>query len=147
MFAGVGSFSITIDRAVQGDATIISIDNNHHAHHYLRENARLNRAWHVLPLLGDSLAEVPRLVQERGVADRIIMNLPKDAHRFLGAAAGGLKKSGVLHYYRLLPREGAREVVEEELDSQGRFRIEAFREAEAYSPSRSIYVADAVLLD
>jgi tRNA G37 N-methylase Trm5 len=74
------------------------------------------------------------------------MNLPKDSRRFLSPAVDALKENGVLHYYRLLSHDGARQAAEEELASHGRFRIENFREAEAYSPSRSIYVTDARLV-
>ena len=147
MFAGVGSFSVNIDRECPGKGPVITaIDSNPHAYSYLVENARLNRAWSIVPVLGDSMEEVPRLAGKRGRADRIIMNLPKDSHRFLGTAAEALEESGIVHYYRLLPRKGAREAVEGELSRHGKFRVEVLREVEGYSPSRSIYVADSRLL-
>ena len=147
MFAGVGSFSVSIDRDCPGKGpVIIAIDSNPHAYGCLVENVQLNRAWKIKPVLGDSMEEVPRIAGEVGRVDRIIMNLPKDSHRFLGIAAEALEESGVVHYYRLLPREGARELVEGELSRHGKFRVEVFREVEGYSPSRSIYVADSRLL-
>jgi tRNA (guanine37-N1)-methyltransferase len=147
MFAGVGSFSITIEKSsILEDSIVVAIDNNQHAYEYLNENARLNRAWGVQPILGDSLNEVPRMASKLGRADAIIMNLPKDSHSFLSPAVIALKENGVLHYYRLLPHEGARKIAEKELASHGRFRIDNFREAEAYSPTKSIYVADARLI-
>jgi tRNA (guanine37-N1)-methyltransferase len=147
MFAGVGSFSITIAKSsIPEDSIAIAIDNNRHAFQYLEENIRLNRAWRVRPILGDSLGEVPKAASKLGKADAIIMNLPKDSVRFLPPAVDALMDNGVLHYYRLLPHDGARKIVEEELAPHGRFQIDNFREAEAYSPSKSIYVADARLI-
>jgi len=148
MFAGVGSFSITIDKlGVMEDSIVIAIDNNRHAYQYLEENVRLNRSWRVRPTLGDSLGEVPRAASKLGKADAIIMNLPKDSIKFLPPAVNALKENGIIHYYRLLPHDGARKIAEEELAAHGMFRIEDFRKAEAYSPSKSIFVADARLID
>jgi tRNA (guanine37-N1)-methyltransferase len=144
MFAGVGPFSINI--ASESPTTrVCAFEKNPHAMDYLRRNARINRTPHVSGTLGDSAAEVPRAAARVGKADRIIMNLPKSSDGFLQTATESLKAGGWIHYYRLAPRDRARAQIEDELGSAGPFAIEGCREVEAYSPTKSIYVADARL--
>ncbi len=146
MFAGVGSFSITIDRASRtSGARIYAMDKNEEAIRYLVENARLNRAWGVIAICGDSKVEAPRIADEVGRVDRVLMNLPGSSDVFLPGAVQCLRIGGCLHYYRLAPKLHARRQIEEELGSVGSFEVTLFREAESYSPSKSIFVADAVL--
>jgi tRNA (guanine37-N1)-methyltransferase len=144
MFAGVGPLSITIAKA-QGDTRVYAVDNNRSAVDYLEENIRLNGTWNVVALCGDSRSVVRRIAREQGKADRIVMNLPASTPEFLPVAISALRPGGLLHYYRLASKVGARAQIEKELGEEGDFSIRNFREVESYSPSRSIYVADAVL--
>jgi len=145
MFAGVGPFSIAVAKASRCDsATIYALDKNEHAVRYLTENIRLNRAWKVVAGVGDSGVEAPKIARKIGKFDRIIMNLPGSSFRFLPSAAASLKAGGHLHYYRLAPRSTARHQIEDELGAESRFRVADIREVESYSPSKSIFVADAV---
>ncbi len=147
MFAGVGSFSIAIDRASKTPGMrIYAVDRNEDAIRYLAENARLNRAWGVIAICGDSRVEAPRIAAKVGMVDRVIMNLPGSSDTFLPKAVQCLKIGGCLHYYRLAPKLHARGQIEEELGSVGAFNLTLFREVESYSPSKSIFVADAVLM-
>ena len=148
MFAGVGPFSITISRmsGLEG-AKIYAIDSNEDAIGYLLHNVRLNRAWKVTGILGDSCMETPRIARKVGKADDVIMNLPGSSNLFLPAAAASLKIGGMIHYYRLAPKVKARKQIEDELGSAGSFKIKVHREVESYSPSKSIFVTDAVLTD
>ncbi|MDF2955487.1 MAG: tRNA G37 N-methylase Trm5 [Candidatus Alkanophagales archaeon MCA70_species_2] len=93
MFAGVGTFAIQVARRA---ARVIAIDINPDAICYLRRNLELNKVTNVEVLEGDVRELSKRL---RGVADRIIMNLPHDAFAFLENALEMAKDGCVLHYY------------------------------------------------
>jgi tRNA (guanine37-N1)-methyltransferase len=66
----------------------------------MKENVALNKVeGKVIPILGDARAELKRLV---GVADRVLMPLPEEAHSFLPFAVMALNldnKDGMIHYY------------------------------------------------
>lgn len=146
MFAGVGPFSIAMAKASRRDsANIFALDKNEHAVRYLLDNIRLNRAWKVVARHGDSGVEAPKIAKQAGKFDRIVMNLPGSSLEFLPSAAASLKAGGRLHYYRLAPRSTAGCQIENELGARGQFRVENIREVESYSPSKSIFVADAVM--
>jgi len=145
MFAGVGPFAISIAKAMEPGGRVFAVEKNQAAYGYLVRNISANRAENIQAILGDAAEEVPRITAEVKGADGIVMNLPKSSDSFLETAADALRPGGRLHFYRLLPKEGARQIIEAELAEFGDFRIETFRRVEAYSPSRSIYVADAVL--
>ena len=103
MFSGVGCFSIIIAR-MQPQTKIYSIDVNPYAYEYMNENVRLNRMeGRVIPILGDVREELKKSGLE-GVADRVLMPLPEEAHSFLPLAVRALKldkegAGGVIHYY------------------------------------------------
>ncbi|WP_456326634.1 class I SAM-dependent methyltransferase [Palaeococcus sp. (in: euryarchaeotes)] len=91
MFAGVGPYSILLAKKAK---LIFACDINPWAVKYLEENKRLNKVENVIPILGDV-----RKVTGQIKADRIIMNLPKFAHEFLGEAIISVKSGGIIHYY------------------------------------------------
>jgi len=97
MFAGVGTFSILIAKR-SPESKVIAIDINPDAIFYLRENIRLNKVSNVSAIQGDV-----REISEKfaGVADRIIMNLPKESHIFLKDALRMLKNRGIIHFYTI----------------------------------------------
>jgi len=103
MFSGVGCFSIVIAKK-QPRTKIYSIDVNPYAYEYMKKNVRLNKMeGKVIPILGDVREELKKLGLE-GVADRVLMPLPEQAHSFLPFAARALNldKEGagsVIHYY------------------------------------------------
>ncbi len=97
MFAGVGPYSILLARKAR---LVFAVDLNPWAVKYLEENIRLNRANNVVPILGDV-----RKVAGNVKADRVIMNLPKFADRFLREAMLSVKPGGVIHYYGFGPEE------------------------------------------
>ena len=145
MFAGVGPFSISIARAsTLPGRRIVAIDKNREAVRYLGHNVGLNKAWAVRPILADSGLLVAAFAKRGVLFDRVIMNLPWLAHMFVETAASVLREHGYLHYYRLLPKGEESRVIPEELGSG--FDVEQIRCVEDYSPSSSIFVADAVRL-
>jgi tRNA (guanine37-N1)-methyltransferase len=97
-FAGVGPFAILIAKTRQ-NVKVYAIDANQHAVEYLKTNIRLNRViGKVYPFLG----ETKRIVNEKvsGVVDRVIMNLPEKAMRFVDSACLALKpRGGIIHFY------------------------------------------------
>ena len=97
MFAGVGPYSILLARKA---GLVFACDINPWAVRYLEENARLNRVENVVPILGDV-----RKIAGTLRADRVVMNLPKFADRFLREAMLSVKPGGVVHYYGFSPEE------------------------------------------
>jgi len=98
MFAGVGPFSILIAKAHK-NVLVYSIDINPNAIEYLTKNIYANDVYgRVIPILGDA-REIIRS-RLRGVADRVIMNLPERAIEYIDAACSAIKPSGgIIHYY------------------------------------------------
>jgi tRNA (guanine37-N1)-methyltransferase len=98
MFAGVGPFSILIAKTHE-DVKVYAIDKNPEAIALLKRNIRVNRVdGKVHPIYGDA-RHIIRL-QLRGLADRVIMNLPEKAIEFVKAACEALKaEGGVVHFY------------------------------------------------
>lgn len=98
MFAGVGSYSIVIARHCETEK-IFSIDINPTAVRYMQENIELNKVEdRVIPILGDAKGVIEERLQ--GVADRILMPLPKRANEYLNYALMALRPTGRwIHYY------------------------------------------------
>ena len=97
MFAGVGPYSILLARKAR---LVFAVDLNPWAIRYLEENIGLNKAHNVVPILGDV-----RKVAGKLEADRVVMNLPKFADRFLREAMLSVRDGGVVHYYGFGPEE------------------------------------------
>lgn len=95
LFAGVGPFSVSIARRRMVD--IYAVDINPHAIYYLKRNIDLNKLQgKINPVLDDA----KKFLETKDIkADRIIMNLPGTACKYLEYAINSLKKGGVLHYY------------------------------------------------
>jgi tRNA (guanine37-N1)-methyltransferase len=98
MFAGVGPFAILIAKT-RVNVKVYAVDVNPRAIEFLKRNVRLNRVeGRVQPILGDAKQVVDD--KFRGVADRVIMNLPEKAMEFVDAACKALKPAGgVVHFY------------------------------------------------
>ncbi|WP_297465161.1 class I SAM-dependent methyltransferase family protein [Thermococcus sp.] len=97
MFAGVGPYSILLAKKAR---LVFAVDLNPWAVCYLEKNVRLNRVNNVIPILGDV-----RKVAGKIKADRVIMNLPKFADRFLREAMLSVRPGGTIHYYGFGPEE------------------------------------------
>lgn len=132
MFAGVGSFSLNIAKLKY--VTITAIDNNPSAIEYMKKSMGLNKLkGKITPLLGEASAVMNSLPP----ADRIIMNLPHEAHRYLDIALKRLKTGGTLHYYEIMDMFGIEDRMEQ-------FRLKGLeitkkREVHGYSSSQSMY--------
>lgn len=97
MFAGVGPYSILLAKNAK---LVFACDINPWAIMYLEENKKLNKTPNVVPILGDV-----RKVAGQIKADRVIMNLPKFADKFLKEAMMSVKSGGIIHYYGFGPEE------------------------------------------
>lgn len=95
MFCGVGPFVMDIAR--HREVLIYAIDINPDAVYYLKKNMELNHVEKkVIPILGD----VDHVLSEQNIsADRVIMNLPGTAYKFLDKAVELIKPGGVINYY------------------------------------------------
>jgi tRNA (guanine37-N1)-methyltransferase len=104
MFAGVGPFSILIAKTHE-DVKVYAIDKNPDAIALLKRSVRLNRVdGKVHPIHGDAKHIIKQ--QLRGLADRVIMNLPEKAIEFVEAACEALKaEGGVVHFYSFVKED------------------------------------------
>ena len=151
LFAGVGPFSVLIAKNNVG-AKVYAVDINPEAISYLKKNIRLNRVENrVIPILGN----VREVIEERllGVADRVIMNLPEKAMKFIDIACESVKSSGgVVHYYTFIrlpdSLESAQLRFSEAVEKAGK-KVDAFlsaRNIRATAPYECQVVLDAKIL-
>ncbi|MEO9363742.1 MAG: class I SAM-dependent methyltransferase family protein [Nitrososphaera sp.] len=104
MFAGIGTYSIIIAKAVK-TCRVYSIDSNPVANELCIQNAKLNKVSdRVIPLCADATEAIES--QLAGVADRVIMPLPERAREFVGPAVLALKERGVVHYFAHVKADG-----------------------------------------
>ncbi|HID20111.1 MAG TPA: class I SAM-dependent methyltransferase family protein [Methanophagales archaeon] len=153
LFSGVGCFSILIAK-MQSQTKIYSIDLNPYAFEYMKENVALNGVeGTVIPILGDAGAELKRL---EGVADRVLMPLPEEAHSFLPLAVRALnldKGVGMIHYYDVSngrrddglftnPIKKAKEILASAFGSEIRIEVEEKRIVRSVAPWKYHVVLD-----
>lgn len=123
MFAGVGPFSILIAKRC-ANVKIYAIDVNPDAVHYLKRNVKANNVEaEVTPMLGDAR----QIIREKlkGVANRVIMNLPETALGYVDVACDALQKEGgIIHYYEFTnasnPMEAAKDRLNEAMKQTSR---------------------------
>ena len=101
LFAGVGPFAVLIAKNHK-DVKVYAVDLNADAVELLRTNIRLNRVENrVFPIIGDARLMVNAKL--RGVSNRVIMNLPEKAIKFVDVACKALKpEGGLLHFYSFI---------------------------------------------
>lgn len=140
MFGGVAPFGTVMGRMSRPKA-IYSIDLNPEAEAFARRNAQVNRIDNLFPLTGDS----SEVVYTLPMADRIIMNLPQIADRFLCYALDRLNHGGTVHMYKIIERADFPAFVDllvSDSASHGHtIEVEWF-ELKTYSPTMSVYSLD-----
>ncbi len=145
MFAGVGPFALVIAKK-QKDARVYGIELNPDAVRYFEENIRLNgMEGRVEAVLGDVRKVVP--ARFAGVADRVLMPLPKSAEDFLDVAFLAAKKGGIIHFYTFVNRAEGKEAAERKVleaakGAGRRAEILESREVRPFSPSTVQIVVD-----
>lgn len=98
LFAGVGPFSVLIGKR-NLKVKVYSVDLNPDAVELLTLNVRANRVENrVFPILAD--AREISASKLKGIADRVIMNLPETAIDFVDAVCNAIKpQGGIVHFY------------------------------------------------
>jgi tRNA (guanine37-N1)-methyltransferase len=147
MFAGIGPFSVLIAKNVQ-NVKVYAVDINSSAISFLKRNIALNKVFgKVVPILGD----VREVVSERlfESVDRVIMNLPGDAKKYIGVACDALKKKGgVIHYYEFINSSYYLQDIKKEMMKNLQFhgrKLKSFsssRKVKEISPSRIQFTID-----
>ncbi len=144
MFAGVAPFGIQMCRFAQ-PSVVYSIDLNPDAEHFAVMNRKDNHADALVPITGDANDVVPTLPK----ADRIVMNLPQIADRFLPLALDHLNRGGTVHMYKIIEREDFPRLCEEmaamSAEAGHSISMDTF-ELKTYSPTMSVYSIDVHLL-
>jgi tRNA (guanine37-N1)-methyltransferase len=148
MFAGVGPYSILVARK-QPLSTVYAVDANPAAFNFLVSNILANRVLlSVRPMMGD----IREVVNSHllGVADRLIMNLPGDALKFVDVACSSLsERGGVIHFYSFEsagnPHEAASAKLKRQIEDSGRElkSILAVRTVKEVAPCRFQVAIDA----
>ena len=143
MFAGVAPFPLVICKHAHPEK-VYSIDLNHDAYLFMKRNIALNRASNIIPMEGDASEVVKDLPQ----ADRVIMNLPQIAYRFLDVALSKTKKGGIVHMHRIMERSESDTLTEQLINDMCQHGLSCHlsekRELKTYSPTASVYVFDIV---
>ena len=144
MFAGVAPFGTVIGK-LANPSVIYSIDLNPEAERFATLNAEKNHIGCIRPMTGDS----SKLIYDLPMADRVIMNLPQIADRFLGFAMDRMKKGAVAHIYKIIERDEFPKFCDDlkkEMAEKGhRIGIE-YSELKTYSPTMSVYSMDVTKL-
>lgn len=101
MFAGVGPFSILIAKRHE-KVKVYAIDVNPDAVELLKKNIKFNGVMDkVYPIAGDARQIVKKKL--RGLADRVVMNLPEKSIEFVDASCWALKPDGgIIHFYSFI---------------------------------------------
>ncbi|MDR3292224.1 MAG: class I SAM-dependent methyltransferase family protein [Methanobrevibacter sp.] len=98
MFTGVGSFPILI--AKNKNVEIYGVDINEIAIDYFKDNIAINKLNGIVnPIYGDINNVAIDFTSKNLKFNRIIMNLPQTAYKFLDLAISLIKNNGIIHYY------------------------------------------------
>jgi tRNA (guanine37-N1)-methyltransferase len=108
MFCGVGPFTIPIAKIAKN---VTAIDINKNAIELLKKNIKLNKISNIDYYCGDSKKLTKSL---EGKFDRIIMNFPLSAYKFLEAAVKKCDKKAVIHLYAFV-KDGNTKVIRDEI--------------------------------
>ena len=140
MFGGVAPFGTVMCR-LANPKVVYSIDLNPEAEHFARMNADRNHVDNLHPMTGDSSV----LVYDLPTADRIIMNLPQIADRFLPTALDRLNHGGTVHMYKIIEREDFPPFLDglvADAAARGHTISVEHSELKTYSPTMSVYSLD-----
>lgn len=142
MFAGVAPFGTVICKLASPEV-VYSIDLNPEAEHFARYNAERNHIDRIVAMTGDSSV----LIYDLPMADRIVMNLPQIADRFLGFAMDRLKVGGTAYMYKILERADLERFCDDlvwRMAELGFGIVINVSELKTYSPTMSVYSMDVV---
>ncbi|MDR3206543.1 MAG: class I SAM-dependent methyltransferase family protein [Candidatus Methanoplasma sp.] len=143
MFAGAAPFGLVMCRHAS-PGRVYSIDLNPDAEVFARRSIELNRISRIVPITGDASVVIKDLPD----ADRIIMNLPQTADKFLSCALGKVRRGGTIHLHKMGERADLDCFMEDLRSSMSALgldmHIAGVSELKTYSPTMSVYVLDIV---
>ena len=108
MFCGVGPFAIPIAKKA---SKVVAIDINKNAINLLKKNIKLNKVSNIEYYCGDSSKIVKKFDYK---FDRIIMNFPLYAYKFLGEAVKKCNDNAVIHLYSFI-KDGNTDIIRKEI--------------------------------
>ncbi|MFH1328568.1 MAG: class I SAM-dependent methyltransferase family protein [Candidatus Bathyarchaeota archaeon] len=150
MFAGVGPFSILISKTHE-NIRVYAVDINSDAFKFLKQNVSLN---HVEGKVITICDDARKIICQRlgGIADRVIMNLPKKGFEFIDVACKALKpEGGVIHFYEFASDEDVvGKAVEDFRRAVGKVgrrvrEIKTVKLVKSIAPGESQIVVDAII--
>lgn len=143
MFAGAAPFGLMISKRAR-PAVIYSIDLNPDAEGFIRANIEMNNANNLIPITGDAAEEIKKLPD----ADRIIMNLPQAADKYLNDALAHTKVGGTIHMHKVMERndkDAFEEKIKEDSAACGfKIKIDRISDLKTYSATMSVFVYDII---
>jgi tRNA (guanine37-N1)-methyltransferase len=151
LFAGVGPFSVLIGKR-NPMAKVYAVDLNPDAVELLNVNVSVNKVENnVYPILAD--AREIATTKLKGLADRVIMNLPETAIDFIDAACNAIKpEGGIIHFYGFVRLPDTIEELKQRfmrlVENNGR-KVEAFLYSKSIretAPFESQVVLDAKII-
>lgn len=107
MFAGVGPYTVG---AAKKRAKVIATDKNPDAYYYLRQNIKRNKIEGRAKIYNE---DARKLAKKISGVDRLIMDYPQGAEKFLSAAVRAVGKKAILHYYDIKPEKDFKNSVSE----------------------------------
>ncbi|MGC8623024.1 MAG: class I SAM-dependent methyltransferase [Candidatus Micrarchaeia archaeon] len=142
MFAGVGPFVLEIAKAHRS-SHVIGIELNRSAYSYMKRNIELNNLKNASAVLGDVSKVYKHYL---GIADRVVMPLPKSSKQFIKEAVAVSKKQAMLHIYTFCRigkgKEAAKEIAKEIRKQGAEASLKFMRVVRPYSA-----VEEEVVLD
>ncbi|MCL4391707.1 MAG: methyltransferase [Candidatus Parvarchaeota archaeon] len=123
MFCGVGPFAVPIAKKA---AKVTAVDINKHAISLLEKNIALNKISNIEYYRGDSKKIVKKLDEK---FDRIIMNFPLYAYKFLGTALEKCNQKAVIHLYSFVKDKDSKDLKKKIMeDCKNHFKKVTIRE-------------------
>lgn len=143
LFCGVGSFTLHI--VTRKKATVISVDLNPEAVKCLIDSLSLNFK-NIIGVAIPMLADVGFALEvfKDNFFDRVIMNLPHEAFKYVPKAIEKVKCGGVLHVYSVA--RNPEEAVKQALENLTIEKVQVLSSSEVleYAPRKYIYRVDLI---
>lgn len=97
MFSGCMPYGVCIAKKQPNVNKVYGVEINSDAHHYAKENVRMNKLAHKILLINDDVKNIANHLRMK--FDRIVMPIAVGGERYLELALGLAKKGGTVHYY------------------------------------------------
>jgi tRNA (guanine37-N1)-methyltransferase len=143
MFAGIAPFSIMIAKYAE-PKIIYAFDKNKYAIEFAKKNVKLNNVIDKIDVILADSKNVKKILDEKELKiNRIIMNLPFLAHKYLPYALQLISDKCLIHYYDIIEEKQLKERLKELGKIGNKHRISFIkhniRKIKTYSP-REFYI-------